>query len=235
MNQRPARKTSKRNFSSSENVAEAQSQLFLELSVLLASVAAPVRLKLIHFLTQAPLTVDVLAKKVDQSVANTSMHLRKMLQAGVVEVKGLGQKRLYSLHPAISVFWEQVQDLIFQLRPEFTLLKKEIIDWQWTASAEDTMAMAKRKEILLLDVRPNDEVLPDKMQSLKGLHYMHIPNQDIEMRWRELPKKMNIVVICRGRLCSMSTIVVSLLRGFGLNAFRSNNSWSTLMQSGELL
>jgi DNA-binding transcriptional ArsR family regulator len=45
------------------------------LASLLGAMAAPVRIRLIHFLSQAPLTVEVMEIKVDQSVANTSIWL----------------------------------------------------------------------------------------------------------------------------------------------------------------
>jgi DNA-binding transcriptional ArsR family regulator len=57
-----------------------QDHLFNDASSILSSLSAPVRIKLIHFLSQAPLTVEVLSGKLGQSVANTSMHLRKMLE-----------------------------------------------------------------------------------------------------------------------------------------------------------
>ena len=76
-----------------------QEDIFVSLASLLGAMAAPVRIRLIHFLSQAPLTVEVMASKVDQSVANTSMHIRKMLNEGLVTVESLGQKRLYTLAP----------------------------------------------------------------------------------------------------------------------------------------
>ncbi len=60
-----------------ELIKNRQDEIFLGISNLLSGISSPVRLKLLHFLSQAPLTVEVLSNKIDQSVANTSMHLRK--------------------------------------------------------------------------------------------------------------------------------------------------------------
>ena len=74
-----------------EKAKDRQEYLFSEMSALLNGLASPVRLKIIHFLTQAPHSVEQLAQKLGQSIANTSMHLKKMQRENILKTENLGQ------------------------------------------------------------------------------------------------------------------------------------------------
>lgn len=202
-----------------------QSESFEAMARVLAILAAPVRLKLVHFLSQAPLTVEVLSQKTDQSVANTSMHLRKMLQEKIVTTKTIGQKRLYSLHPAMLEFWEVMQDFLQTVQPEAEFHPEEVIeDYAWKLDWPQTQKLLEKKEVILLDVRPADEVL-------EPLEYaLHIPSAELKKSLSQLPKKKKVLVFCRGRLCALSAMSVQLLRDHGIEAYRLDKSWFVLQQ-----
>jgi DNA-binding transcriptional ArsR family regulator/rhodanese-related sulfurtransferase len=198
--------------------------------MILAALSAPVRLKLVHFLAQAPLSVEVLSQKIDQSVANTSMHLRKMLNENIVSVEQLGQKRLYSLHPAMLEFWEQSQDFIQKINPNLNLnvdFKNENLNWNF--SMVETKKMIKNNEIILLDARPDDEIT-NFNNFENDIPYVHISANQIKENLTQLPKNKKILVICRGRLCSTSLIVTKQLRQHHLEAYRLESSWFAFMQ-----
>lgn len=202
---------------------ERQEDIFVSLASLLGAMASPVRIRLIHFLSQAPLTVEVMASKVDESVANTSMHLRKMLNEGVVRVEILGQKRLYSLAPEAMTFWEHYQDFAQKLDPNLVLETQDIYgDLQWAPSWSETKKQVKAGKVLLLDVRPEDEVTHEE------LFISHIPQAELKTRLKELPKKKPILVFCRGRLCALSAFSVNYLRENGFEAYRLDVSWNVI-------
>jgi len=206
-----------------------QDDIFTRASEILGTLAAPVRIRLIHFLSQAPLTVEVLSQKIEQSVANTSMHLRKMLNENLVQVETVGQKRLYSLHPAVFDFWERSQDFIQKIDPSLRLIdEEESLELNWQYPIDETIQMIKNNEITILDIRPQDEsvqIVPD----LKNL--IHIPSSDIKENLNLIPKKKKVLVICRGRMCALSAFTVSYLRENNIKAYRLDQSWFVLNQS----
>lgn len=208
-----------------------QSDIFEVMARILGAMAAPVRLRLIHFLSQSPLTVEVLAVKTDQSIANTSMHLRKMLNEGLVSVESVGQKRLYTLEVCVLEFWETCQDFIQKLDPT---LKMNPVDMygeiNWNEDWDETRKLIKKNEVIFLDVRPSDEVLEENQNYSQVIH---IPQSDLKKSLSKLSKKKKILVFCRGRMCGLSAYSVNYLRESGFKAFRLEESWTRLKKEIE--
>ncbi|MFA6239101.1 MAG: ArsR family transcriptional regulator [Bacteriovorax sp.] len=213
----------KKNLQKIKKLKDKQEDIFARTAQILGALSAPVRLKLIHFISQAPLSVEVLANKIDQSVANTSMHLRKLLNESIVSVEVVGQKRLYSLHPAMFDFWEDIQDFIQKLDPTLSIGGEVYGDMNWTLPIDNN------KDIVFLDVRPDDEIKPHPMQTQKN--YMHVSANDLKDKLNLLPKKKKILVVCRGRMCALSAYAVDLLRQNSFNAYRLDKSWFVLNQT----
>lgn len=208
-----------------EKLREKQNEVFTSIAEILGGISSPTRIQLIHFLSQGPLTVDILAKKIDQTVANTSMHLRKMLALKIVTVSTVGKHRLYSLHPAAFVFWEACQDFAQEVDTGATLKVEEVFEeMDWSQDIKETIKLAKSKEITLLDARPKEEV----SEELLKVHVLNIPSSELDENLALLNKKKPVVVFCRGRLCALSAYVVSELRKNGYKAYRLNESWYSL-------
>lgn len=202
-----------------------QEDIFASMASLLGAMAAPVRIRLIHFLSQAPLTVEVMADKVDQSVANTSMHLRKMLSEGLVSVESLGQKRLYTLAPEVQSFWENFQDFAQKLDPTLVLEASDLYgDINWKMAWNETKKLVKDGEVVLLDVRPADELVESESTD----YVIHIPQAELKANLKKLAKKKSILVFCRGRLCALSAFSVNYLRENGFKAHRLDISWNSI-------
>jgi DNA-binding transcriptional ArsR family regulator/rhodanese-related sulfurtransferase len=202
-----------------------QEDIFVSFASLLGAMAAPVRIRLIHFLSQAPLTVEVMASKVDQSVANTSMHLKKMLSEGLVSVESLGQKRLYTLSPEVQIFWENFQDFAQKLDPTLVLEASDLYgDINWSEPWNMTKKLVQSGEVVLLDVRPEDEVIGNDDSDL----VIHIPQNDLKNNLKNISKKKKVLVFCRGRLCALSAFSVNYLRENGFKAYRLDVSWNKI-------
>jgi DNA-binding transcriptional ArsR family regulator len=203
-----------------------QGIIFDSMAAILSAIAAPVRIKLIHYLSQSPLTVEVLASKTDQSVANTSMHLRKMLNENLVNVESMGQKRLYTLEPAVFDFWESYQDFIQKLNPSLKFDPQVYCgEIGWTEDWEKTRKLLDKKDVILLDVRPVDEAA-DKLEDFPEV--IHIPQQSLKQNLDKLSKRKKILVFCRGRMCALSAYSVNFLRENGFKAYRLEESWTRL-------
>lgn len=205
-----------------------QDEIFLAMANILAGLSSPVRIKVLHFLSQGPITVETLASKIGQSVANTSMHLRKMLAEKIVHVSVQGQKRVYSIHPAALDFWETCQNFVQKVDPTLTITKDdEGQDINWGEDLKTTVKMAKDKELVLLDVRPSDEI----SDHLPELNVVSIPGSEISRHMSKIPKRKPVVVFCRGRLCALSLHVVNELREMGFKAYRLDESWYALKKA----
>lgn len=208
-----------------------QDDIFIRAAEILGVLSAPVRIRLIHFLSQSPLTVEVLSQKIDQSVANTSMHLRKMLNENLVRVETIGQKRLYSLHPSIFLFWEKIQDFIQLIDPSLSIVNEsEEDDLNWPHTIEETVKMFKKNDVTILDVRPLDETTFVEHHE-KNL--IHIPFNELKESMASLPKKKKIIVVCRGRMCGLSAYTANYLRKNNFNSYRLKESWFVLNQALE--
>jgi rhodanese-related sulfurtransferase/DNA-binding transcriptional ArsR family regulator len=202
-----------------------QEDIFVSFASLLGAMAAPVRIRLIHFLSQAPLTVEVMASKIDQSVANTSMHIRKMLNEGLVSVESLGQKRLYTLAPEVHHFWENFQDFAQKLDPSLVLEASDLYgDINWGEPWSMTKKLVQSGEVVLLDVRPEDEVIENDVSDL----VIHIPQNDLKNNLKNISKRKKVLVFCRGRLCALSAFSVNYLRENGFKAYRLDVSWNSI-------
>lgn len=203
-----------------------QNDIFEIMAKTFGAMAAPVRLRLIHFLSQSPLTVEVLATKIDQSVANTSMHLRKMLNEGLVNVESHGQKRLYSLKLPVLDFWENYQDFIQKLDPSLKINSTgKFSDLNWCEDWAETRKKMKKNEIILLDIRPEDEI-SNEVENFPQI--IHFAQDDLKKNLHKLPKKKILLVFCRGRMCGLSMYAVNFLRENGFKAYRVEESWTRL-------
>jgi DNA-binding transcriptional ArsR family regulator len=209
-----------------------QDELFIQIASLLSGLASPVRLKIIHFLSQAPHSVEQLSLKLGQSVANTSMHLKKMQRENILKTETSGQKRIYSLsHPELKHFWEQIQDYAQAQDPTKIIDSNDIYneDLVWKKNLKETIKEIKSQKIILLDVRPLDEV--DELDPNYLKYVMHIPFDNLKKMKDDLPKNKDILIICRGRLCVMSNESTFHLRKMGFSAFKGNFSWFQLSQA----
>lgn len=204
-----------------------QQEIFTALGDKLSALSSPVRLKLIHFLSQAPLSVEVLAEKIEQTIANTSMHLRKMLNEDIVSVSHVGQKRVYTLNSAVKIFWEDCQHFLGLIQPSMVdLVKNEDLEINWPHSLTSSINDIKNKKVFLLDIRPHDEVFTD--ESLPSINYIHIPFEKLQEQWKKLPKKIPLLVICRGKYCALSTQAISFLKEKKIQAYRLPYSWFSI-------
>ncbi len=211
------------NIKSFERNKRRQLKIFTTLSEKLSAISSPVRLKLIYFLSQAPLSVEILAEKIEQSIANTSMHLRKMLNEDLVTVQQMGQKRIYSLDSAVMTFWEHCQDFLGHLQPSMKdLMEFDAAEINWPHPLKKTIKDLLDKKIALLDVRPMEEVSHDP---IKEISYFHVPFDQLKERWKNLPKKIPLLIICRGKYCVLSTEATYILKAKKFKVYRMPYSW----------
>ena len=193
--------------------------IFSQLARIGGALASPLRLELLEMLAQAERSVDDLATQLEVSVANTSQHLQKLRQAGLIVGRKQGQRVYYGLAgdrvgallaalgevgSAHDAEIERIVRLYFHAHDDFE-----------PVLAGDLLERTRKGLVTVLDVRP-----PREFEAGHVPGAVNIPIEELRRRLRELPKRKEVVAYCRGPFCLMSFHAVELLRTRGWKARR---------------
>jgi len=193
--------------------------VFENLARIGTALSSPVRLELLELLAQAERGVEELATLTGASVANTSQHLQKLKQVGLIVGRKEAQFVKYRLagNEVIALF-----DALGVAGQAYVTDVERIVRLYFTAKddlepvpAADLLERAKKGLVTVLDVRPPEEFAAGHVPGA-----VNIPIHELEKRLAELPKCKEVVAYCRGPYCLMSYDAVFLLRKKGLRARR---------------
>lgn len=177
------------------------------------------RAELIELLVQGERSVEQLAEQLDQSVANTSHHLRTLARAGLVAARRDGTRIFYRLaSPAVQDAWLAIRSLAAQLVPEFEVLAAGYLgvrDDLATIGRDELLAGLAADRFLVIDVRP---VAEHRAGHLPGA--IPVPPDELADRLAELPDDREVVAYCRGLYCVYADDAVRWLTANGRPARR---------------
>ena len=183
------------------------------------AVGSPRRLELLDLLCQGPRTVEVLARAVDQSVANTSQHLQVLRRARLVEAEREGVLITYRLtDDEVCDFFRSLRRLAESRLAEVERVTREFLEERGAMEPVDRDALVERMrtgEVTLLDVRPPEEY---RAAHIPGA--ISVPLGELARRLTDLPRDREIVAYCRGPYCVLAIEAVALLRKRGFDAVR---------------
>ena len=193
--------------------------LFTQFAAVAKAVAHPHRLALLEQLAQGERSVEVLADRIQVSVANASQHLQHMRRAGLVTARRDGKFVFYGVTDGT------VLDLLASVRriAERNSAEVERVVRGYFHS-RDSLEPVSRRElrsrlkaglVTVLDVRPGDEFA---LGHLPGA--INIPLGDLKKRLAELDPEQEIVAYCRGPYCVLSYEAVAMLRARGFKVRR---------------
>lgn len=194
-------------------------QLYKQFANVGQALSNATRLRILNLLCQTERSVDDLADKLDQSVANTSAHLKVLKQARLVEGRKEGRRVFYGLagEPALRL-WLALRDMGMQALPEV----REAMRTYASEDAllpdlvgEELLDKVRRGEVVLVDLRPDEEYEAGRVP-----HARSIPSAELEARLNELPKDREVVAYCRGPYCVAAIESVRRLRDAGFDARR---------------
>jgi len=174
------------------------------------AVSSPKRLELLELLAQGEKTVEVLAAELSIDVKLASAHLKALKAARLVEHRREGKYMVYRLSGEdVGQLWVTLRLVAEEHLVELQLALQKMVaapEHLSQASRKELLAQAKRGEIIVLDVRPQDEY------DVAHLPYARsMPVAEIEKRLAELPKGREIVAYCRGPFCLFSEEAQQLL------------------------
>lgn len=176
------------------------------------------RLELLDILAQGPRTVELLAERANQSVANTSQHLQVLRAARLVEAEREGLHVRYRLAAGVEALFVSVRALAEARLAELEtttrafLAEREVLE---PIGREELLRRALAGEVTVLDVRPPEEFEAAHLPSARS-----IPLGELRARLDELPRDRPVVAYCRGPYCVMAVEAVRELRAAGFDAHR---------------
>ncbi len=179
--------------------------------------ASPKRLELIELLCQSDKTVEMLAEQATISMKLASSHLRELREANVVATERQGKNIVYRLaDKAVAQVWVHLHLLAESRLVELQSALQKISaapDDLVPNDRESLLKMARRGEVVVLDVRPSEEYLSAHLPFARS-----IPLAELRTRLDELPKDRPVVAYCRGPYCLMAKDAMELLRAAGFQS-----------------
>lgn len=201
------------------NTANPKREVFENLARIGTALSSPIRLELLELLAQGERTVEQLAALTETSIANTSQHLQKLKQVGLIVGRKEGQYVYYrsagdevvALLGALGRVGETYLAEVERTVRMYYTAKDELEP----VAAGELLERARKGLVTVLDVRPAAEFAAGHLPGA-----VNIPIDELERRLAELPRRKEVVAYCRGPFCLMSFEAVQLLRRVGLKARR---------------
>ncbi|MBW7475886.1 metalloregulator ArsR/SmtB family transcription factor [Paenibacillus oenotherae] len=211
-------------------------QLYQEFARIGKCLSSPKRLELIDLLAQGPKAVEQLAKLTGMSVANVSQHLQTLHESRLVRSHKRGNFVIYDIaEPSVAEFMISLHRLSEKQLVEIQKLKSEILHHSVNMepiAMEELLVRMDRGEVVLLDVRPEDEYA---MGHIPGA--ISVPMEELEQHLTSLPADKEIVAYCRGPYCLMSAQAVEILKSKGIKAARLEegvHEWKRYMEDSKM-
>jgi len=194
-------------------------EIFASLARIGTVLSSPTRIEFLELLAQSERSVEQLAALTGTAFANTSQHLQKLRQAGLIVGRKEGQYVFYRLAGdevvgLMTALGRVGETHVAEIERIVRLYLAEK-DGLEPVPARELMSRARRGLVTVLDVRPPEEYAAGHLPGA-----VNIPIDELAKRLRELPRRKEVVAYCRGPYCLMSYDAVSLLRKKGIKARR---------------
>jgi len=202
-----------------DSVFEIKEKLLEQFATIGHALSSPKRLELLELLHQCEKCVETLAKNSTMSMANTSRHLQVLKSAGLVETRREGFHVFYRLadkqvHALVCSLKLVAEGRLADVERILSKLNQDLDGFD-VIERDQLLPMAQAGEILILDIRPEDEY-----QAAHIPHAVSVPLAKLESYLDRLPRSQRIVAYCRGPYCVLASAAVNLLRNSGFNATR---------------
>jgi rhodanese-related sulfurtransferase/DNA-binding MarR family transcriptional regulator len=198
---------------------QAKAVLFDALAESAKALANGRRAELVDILAQGERSVEELAAEIDQTVANTSQHLQRLLRSGLVESRRDGTHIYYSLSsPIVARLWRTMRQAAEHHVADLDRLTQDYVGDRTklhTMTRDQLRARLRDGDVVVLDVRPEPEY---DAGHIRGA--ISIPIHDLKARLGEIPRGAEVVAYCRGPYCVYADDAVRLLTKKGQAASR---------------
>jgi rhodanese-related sulfurtransferase/DNA-binding transcriptional ArsR family regulator len=189
------------------------------------------RAEIVDLLAQGERSVDEVAAELDQTVANTSHHLRAMARAGLLTTRRDGTRIFYRLaSDRVAELWSALRDVARDHVAGLERLAHAYLgsrDGVEVIGAAELAARIRRREVLVLDVRPSAEFAAGHIRGAQS-----VPVGELRRQLRALPRDAEIVAYCRGPYCVYADDAVRELHRRGFRARRLADGFPEWKRAG---
>ncbi len=198
---------------------QAKDALYDGFATIARALASGRRAEIVDVLSQGERTVEEIAREIDQSMANTSHHLRALAQAKLVSTRRTGTHIHYRLaSPKVADAWAALRDLAAEQLDEIDDLATAYLGNRHelsTITRDELLARLDRDELVLIDVRPEAEYAAGHIPGA-----ISTPPDQLDTALDELPDQGEVVAYCRGPYCAHADDAVRTLQARGRRALR---------------
>jgi rhodanese-related sulfurtransferase len=198
---------------------EFKDRVFEQIASITNAFSSPKRLEIIDILAQGERDVESLARQVVMTIANTSRHLQVLKNVGLVETRREGVRKFYALaDDDVLRCWLSLRSLAEKRKAEIREIARvffEERDHLEPLTKEKLLARMKKKDLVILDVRPEEEY---RRGHIAGAHSIPLP--ELGRRLGEIPRACEVVAYCRGPYCVLSAEAMTILKRAGFSAVR---------------
>lgn len=189
------------------------------------------RAELVDVLEQGERHVDELAAEIDQTVANTSFHLRALADAGLVTSRRAGTRIYYRLtSDRVGELWSALRDVTTAHHERLDALAAEYLGDRENLEQITRDELAHRLEdgnVIVIDVRPPAEYDAGHIPGARS-----VPVDALQRQLDELPANTEVVAYCRGPYCVLADDAVRQLTQNGHHARRLEGGFPEWRRDG---
>jgi rhodanese-related sulfurtransferase/DNA-binding HxlR family transcriptional regulator len=209
----------------------AKDALFEALASVTKALSSGRRAEIVDLLAQGERSVDEVAAEIDQSVANTSHHLRTLARAGLVRSRREGTRVIYALaSEGIAELWAAVREVAAGHVAEVDRLAEAYLgrsDGLEPMTRAELAERLRRGDVTVIDVRPDAEFAAGHVAGARS-----VPVTELERRLDSLPHDAEVVAYCRGPYCVYADDAARLLRRRGFEARRLEGGFPEWRRAG---
>jgi rhodanese-related sulfurtransferase len=197
----------------------AKDALYDGLAEVAKALASGRRSEIVDLLAQGERSVEEISDEIGQTVANTSHHLRAMARAGLLTTRRDGTRIFYRLaSERVAQLWAALRDVAGEHVAGLERLAGAYLgdrDGVDVVDRAELAARLKRREVVVLDVRPAAEYVAGHIAGARS-----VPIAELRRQLRALPKDGDVVAYCRGPYCVYADDAVRELNRRGFRARR---------------
>ena len=197
----------------------AKDALFDAFAEVAKALASGRRAEIVDLLAQGERSVEDVASEINQSIANTSHHLRAMARAGLLSTRRDGTRIFYRLaSERVAEAWSALRDVAAEHVAGVDRLANAYLghrDGIETLDRDELAARIKLGEVIVLDVRPAPEYESGHIAGARST-----PIAELRKHLRALPAGVEVVAYCRGPYCVYADEAVRELNRKGFQARR---------------
>lgn len=177
------------------------------------------RAEIVDVLAQGERHVEDIAAAIDQSVANTSFHLRALATVGLVATRRDGTRIYYRLASAqVGELWAALRGVAVAHHAAIQALAQAYLGNRDALDQIHRDELARRLhdgDLIVIDVRPEAEYAAGHIAGA-----ISIPIDRLARQLRSLPPDVDVVAYCRGPYCVFADDAVRVLNRRGRRAQR---------------